>query len=413
MVGIYKSIPLALLLSGSSTALEFDPSKPASALLAQAPEWDNATIGDLGQSAWGLAVLTAVEIGLTEPKDQKWIDLTMGVFNALARRWTSEESICRGGLLAGPGSLQQEKNPSNADLLGKSAFSNANFFLLSARLALYSGDQTFVTWAEKIWEWIEMQLVEKKDWTVDDAEIHFTEDHSAGECSKKDSAWFRGYRDRALLIEGLSVMYNVTSNSSDSKWSAPLASFINATCSDNSECRPSSSSFENTTTDYIIRGCESGATGQCPFDNRSIKGPWIRALSRAAYLAPSLTEKIHKIVGASAAGAASKCRKTNGTDVGCDVLWGKTCNTPDGFCKDQKLPTMEAGGLGEVHSSLQAVQGVLWGSEKDGIKQGSVAVDSWTMEAAKKEERSGAKGIQIPMLMVSSGVLGLSGFFIL
>lgn len=185
------------------------------------------------------------------------------------------------------------------------------------------------------------------------------------EQSSSDSASFTP----SIHLHANQTMSQDSNSSTSSKWTAPLTSLTNALCASNSpECRPAASNSENQTVDYIIRGCESGATGQCPFDNRALKGPWIRSLGRAAYLVPSLSEveeRLERIVNASAVGAASRCRENEGSDagVGCSVGWEKSCNTPSGWCLEEKVPTPVSGGLGEVHAALEAIQGTLWATQ--------------------------------------------------
>ncbi|CAI6336249.1 unnamed protein product [Periconia digitata] len=331
----------------------------ASALQEQATAtdgWTKPELSNVEMSSWAIAALTALETGLEEPSDESksWIDLAKGVFEMQVTRWNEDSAAaCSGGLFAGGSDGGS----------GKPAFANTNFFLLASRLALATGgeDPVFVEWAEKVWTWIEGTMVDKQSWSVNDLSVG-----SDGKC-EIDGVWFRGYRDRAILIEGVANLWNLTAASTEnSTWTAPLTSLTSALCAtDSPECRPAATDSEDQTVDYIIRGCESGATGQCPFDNRALKGPWIRSLGRAASLVSSLTdaeERLTRIVDASAQAAASRCRprEGEGASIGCDVKWYKSCNTPDGWCMGAMPPTVEVGGLGEVHAALEAVQGVLW-----------------------------------------------------
>lgn len=43
--------------------------------------------------------------------------------------------------------------PSNAGYFYKNAISNGAFFQVSARLARFTGNQTYVDWAHKTWNW--------------------------------------------------------------------------------------------------------------------------------------------------------------------------------------------------------------------------------------------------------------------
>jgi mannan endo-1,6-alpha-mannosidase len=111
----------------------------ASALLFQIGEFNafmpmnqSKTLGNDDQSYWGLAAMTAAETSLAMPSRDvgSWADLAANVFNAQTERW--DTSLCGGGLKWQIFQFNQGYNYKNS-------ISTANLFLLSARLAQFTG----------------------------------------------------------------------------------------------------------------------------------------------------------------------------------------------------------------------------------------------------------------------------------
>lgn len=80
----------------------------------------------------------------TPPSSPAWIDIAKNVFEAQASRW--DQSTCGGGLRWQIYSFNQGYNYKNA-------ISQATFFLLASRLAKYTNNGTYVTWANKAYDW--------------------------------------------------------------------------------------------------------------------------------------------------------------------------------------------------------------------------------------------------------------------
>ena len=68
----------------------------------------------------------------------------MNVFNAQAARW--DAGTCGGG-------LRWQIFTFNKGYNYKNSLSQGGFFLLAARLAAYTGNSTYVDWANKTWDW--------------------------------------------------------------------------------------------------------------------------------------------------------------------------------------------------------------------------------------------------------------------
>lgn len=80
------------------------------------------------------------------PKDKpSWLALSQAVFNLQANRW--DTSHCNGG-------LRWQIFTWNKGYDYKNSISNGGFFQLAARLARYTGNDTYAQWAEKTWDWM-------------------------------------------------------------------------------------------------------------------------------------------------------------------------------------------------------------------------------------------------------------------
>ena len=103
--------------------------------------------GNDDQGFWGMAAMTAAEQNFPNPpSDQpQWLALAQAVFNSQALRW--DTSTCGGG-------LRWQIFTFNNGFNYKNAISNGAFFNLAARLASYTGNQTYADWAEKTWDWV-------------------------------------------------------------------------------------------------------------------------------------------------------------------------------------------------------------------------------------------------------------------
>src|SRR5579862_3788270 len=76
----------------------------------------------------------------------QWLALAQAVFNLQTTRW--DNSTCNGG-------LRWQIFPFNNGYDYKNSISNGCFFNLAARLARYTGNETYAQWAVKMWDWVE------------------------------------------------------------------------------------------------------------------------------------------------------------------------------------------------------------------------------------------------------------------
>lgn len=92
--------------------------------------------------------MSAAELNFPDPsrEDVSWLALAQAVFNEQASRW--ETTTCGGG-------LRWQIFSWNKGYEYKNSISNGCFFQLAARLARYTGNQTYADWAIKTWNWME------------------------------------------------------------------------------------------------------------------------------------------------------------------------------------------------------------------------------------------------------------------
>lgn len=104
--------------------------------------------GNDDQGFWGMSAMAAAETGFQDPPSTKpgWVALAQAVFNSMASRW--DTLSCGGG-------LRWQIFPFNTGYTYKNSIANGCFFNIGARLARYTGNQTYADWAEKIWDWEE------------------------------------------------------------------------------------------------------------------------------------------------------------------------------------------------------------------------------------------------------------------
>lgn len=284
------------------------------------PANQSTTEGNDDQAFWGFAVMEAAERNFTNPPSDQpgWIALAQAVYNTMNSRWDAD--TCGGG-------LRWQIFQWNSGYEYKNTISNAGLFVLAARLARYTSNDTYVDTAEKVWDWLESVgfLVDKSD-TVS---VYDGANIVNSNCSQTHTQeWTYNY---ALLLAGSAYLYNHTE---DDTWLTRAGAVFNGI----------ESAFVNTSTGIVYEQCQDTTKG-CNNDQRSFKSILGRSLGQAAVLAPTLSASIMKLIDTSAAGAALSC--SGGTD-------GHTCGMNWSLGKNDGMY-----GLGEQMSALEFIQNTL------------------------------------------------------
>lgn len=130
--------------------------------------------GNDDQGFWGLAAMSAAESNFPNPADglPGWLALAQAVFNSQALRW--DNSTCGGG-------LRWQIFAFNTGYNYKNSISNGCFFNIAARLGRYTGNQTYLEWANRTFEWEQSVGLISTDYAIfdgtDDTKNCTTQNH--------------------------------------------------------------------------------------------------------------------------------------------------------------------------------------------------------------------------------------------
>ena len=240
----------------------------------------SASMGNDDQAFWGMSAMIAAEVGFSNPpKDQaQWLSLVQAVFNDQTmpeRRVT--EGPCRGGLR-----WQAVRYNNGFDYINTIA--NACYFNMGARLARYTGNQTYVKLVEDTYDTIMRLGYIDKDYNVFDG-AHLPD------CDKINRAQFS--YNIGLLVQGAAALYNMTESD---KWKKELDSLLDATLK---TFWPEGVAFEIS--------CEGQPGGGCNKDMEAYKGFVHRWLGYTAQLAPHTAAKIKPMIKSSVQAAVKQC----------------------------------------------------------------------------------------------------------
>ncbi|KAL2190183.1 glycoside hydrolase family 76 protein [Thermothelomyces heterothallicus CBS 203.75] len=307
----------------------------ATALLAQVgPNFDFMLPSHFGQEGnddqafWGFAVMAAAERNFPQPDENvpSWLQLGANLWNSLASRWNT--TACNGGLLW----QIFASNPNGLDY--KNSVSNGGLFQISARLARATGNNTYLEWAEKVWDWTEGVGMIDKDFNVHDGAS------ASHNCTDINPVTFS--YTAAIYMYGSAVMADVTG---DKKWVQRTERILDA-------ARSFFSPFPNATNIMYEHACEQ--VGTCNADMRSFKGYLSRFAYAASVFVPSIRPVIEELWHPTAKAAAKSCSGgPDGTQCGQRWYYGGFDGTT---------------GLGEEMCALETIQGLLVGEAKPPLK---------------------------------------------
>lgn len=129
------------------------------------PTNQTLTEGNDDQGFWAMSVMSAAEYKFPDPPtgEPGWLALAQAVFNTQAPRWDTEH--CNGG-------LRWQIFAWNSGYNYKNSITQATFFTLAARLALYTDNSTYADWAVKTWDWmVSVNFIDEKYNVYDGAHV--------------------------------------------------------------------------------------------------------------------------------------------------------------------------------------------------------------------------------------------------
>lgn len=274
------------------------------------------TEGNDDQAFWGFAAMSAAELNFPDPpaNEPSWLALAQAVFNEQARRW--ETSKCGGG-------LRWQIFTWNKGYEYKNSISNGGFFQLAARLARYTGNQTYADWAEKTWDWMEGSTLLTNQYNIYDGA------NMADNCSHPDQRQW-SYNVGTFLM-GAANLYNFTDGSP--KWRNHLEGLLNGTMV----------FFPPQFGGTIMQEVACEPYRSCNNDQPSFKAYLSRWMAATTQIAPFTASFIMPKLRASAQGAAKQCVGPPNGGTTCGRQWNSTI-------WDGSL------GIGEQMSALSVIQ---------------------------------------------------------
>ncbi|RMD43138.1 hypothetical protein DV735_g2039, partial [Chaetothyriales sp. CBS 134920] len=278
------------------------------------PPNQTKTEGNDDQAFWGMAALSAAENKFPNPPaDQpQWLALAQAVFNTQVARWNTQ--TCGGG-------LKWQIFTFNNGYNYKNTISNGCFFNIAARLAVYTGNETYADWADKMWDWVSaIGLM--------DAQYNFY-DGSDDTLNCTEMNHIQWSYNAGTFLAGAANMYNFTNGSE--LWKQRLDGII---------LRIQQVFFKEENNVMWEAACEG--IGTCNVDQRSFKAYLSRWMAATAVRAPYTYSTLKPLLESSALAAVKTC--TAGDDGNqCGQKWYEGYN-------DGSL------GVGEQMSALEVVQ---------------------------------------------------------
>ncbi|EGY18904.1 hypothetical protein VD0002_g3499 [Verticillium dahliae] len=336
------------------------------------------TLGNDDQGFWTLSAMMATEAGYPDPPaDQpQWLALVQACFNQWAQRWIEASDSCGGG-------LRWQIFSFNNGFNYKNSISNGCFFNIAARLARYTGNQTYAEWAERVWDWeVKAGLITDEFKVYDGVEVV----ENSPDCPKIDkNQW--SY-NAGIYLHGAAVMHNVTG---DDKWRTRTVGLLDET---------EKTFFQNGV--MFEQRCEPFK--QCNIDQSSFKGYLARWMAGTAQVVPDLFDRIMGLLRPNAQSVASVC--VGDPDQGFPGIGGTAC----GLAWQPRGQFDGLVGVGEQMSALSAVMYTLvqkertapvtaqTGGTSKGNPQAGMEPHSWEFKPIQQAERVAAGFLTVGIL---------------
>ena len=276
--------------------------------------------GNDDQAFWGFATMSAAEKDYPQPTIGKysWLELTENLWNTQVGRW--DTTSCGGG-------LKWQIFPFNKGYDYKNAVSNGAFFQLSARLARFTGNQTYFHWAEVAYNWsTAIGLIDQNYYVYDGSD-------DLKNCSDVNKlVWTY---NAGIHLYGAAVLYNYTNGSA--LWEERTQGFLDASAF-------FFDPYKNASNVMYEPPCETVNT--CDNDQYSFKGYLSRFMWASTLVAPFTTSAVTTLLTGSALAASRAC--SGGADgVTCGQHWY------------WDPPYDGRYGIGQQISALETIQGLL------------------------------------------------------
>ncbi|KAI2612557.1 glycoside hydrolase family 76 protein [Hypoxylon fragiforme] len=253
-----------------------------------------------------------------------WLSISTNAFEEFVARWNKDSATCGGG-------LKWQYTESAKGYFYKNSVTNGGFFQTAARLARYTGNQTFADWATKIWDW--SSAAAGVGLVTADFHVYDGAGDAQGEDCKSPDKTEWSY-NIASYLHGAAHMYAFTNG--DATWESRVQSLLSS----------AKQTFFSPTPDApnVMFEPKCEPTSTCNIDQTSFKASLSRWLGKTAVLVPSVKSTVVELLEASARGAAASC--TGYENSTCGVKW--SAGTFDGYSD-----------VGVELSALETIQSLL------------------------------------------------------
>lgn len=184
----------------------------------------------------------------------------------------------------------------------KNAVSNGGFFQMAARLARFTGNNTYYEWAERVWDWTTGVGF------IDESYRIFDGASTTDNCS--EISQLQWTYNPGLFIYGSAMLYNYTNGSS--VWETRLTGLVEQVN------QTFFQAFDNATNVMVEAACEP--YGTCNNDQYSFKAYLARFLAKTMVVAPYTRTTIQPLLVDSAQAAARSCSGPS-DGVTCGEKW--------------------------------------------------------------------------------------------
>ncbi|EHY54938.1 hypothetical protein HRR83_005803 [Exophiala dermatitidis] len=290
------------------------------------PPNQSKNMGVDDQAFWAFSALDAAEANFPEPGGDvpSWIALAQAVFNFQADLW--DAATCGGG-------MRWQVYSFNAGYNLKNTISNGGNFQLAARLARYTGNQTYADWANKMWDWMAgTPLFQFQDGTL------YIWDNTNSDNNCSDVAHFLWTYNYGTMLMGAAYMYNFTNGAEP--WGTRVNQILEGAFK---------LFFPSEYGGNIMSEFQCEPSNNCNNDQSSFKAYLSRWMAVTTLMVPSTADQIMAKLQASAAGAAQQC---TGGDNGrmCGRRWYSTWDSTTGV--GQQMQALSVIGATQINSGI-------------------------------------------------------------
>jgi len=321
------------------------------------PPNQSKNMGVDDQAFWAFAALDAAEANFPEAGGDipSWIALAQAVFNFQKELW--DDATCGGG-------MRWQVYSFNAGYNLKNTISNGGNFQLAARLAYYTGNQTYADWAVQMWDWMAgSPLFQTQDGNL------YIWDNTNTDNNCTDVAHYAWTYNYGTMLMGAAYMYNFTNG--DAMWEQRVQDILNGAYL---------LFFPTQYGGNIMSEFQCEPAANCNNDQSSFKAYLSRWMAVTTLLVPSTYDTIMPKLQASAAGAAQQC---TGGDNGrmCGRRWYASWDGTSGV--GQQMQALSVIGATQINSGIAPKSVKTGGTSKGDPDAGSDANASPSVTTSK------------------------------